>query len=137
VLASPEQRAHIAAMNPVAGAKYFRRLVDKGFSHLFQTTPNGETNISKTRSYQSNRIGILGKVIAHFVVFEVQGRGSLHLHSLIWTTLSPSLLQRIAHVPELVKEVQEVLNAIVLADISLDGYKHHISANNQIILNVV
>jgi hypothetical protein len=123
VLVKPSERARISAMNPVAGAKYFRRLVDKVFIHLFQTTANGESNIRKSISYHSKKVGILGKLIAHFIVFEVQGRGSLHLHSLIWATLSPSLLQRVAHVPDLVKEVQIVLNSMVLADVSIEGYK--------------
>jgi hypothetical protein len=52
------------------------------------------------------------------MVFEVQGRGSLHLHALIWTTLSPSLLEKISHLPDLVHEVQNVLNSMVRAEIS-------------------
>jgi hypothetical protein len=56
------------------------------------------------------------------MVFEVQGRGSLHLHALLWASLSPSLLERVAHVPDLVAEVQTVLNSMVLAEVSLSGY---------------
>jgi hypothetical protein len=122
ILANSERRAQIAAMNPIAGAKYFRRLIDKIFTHLFETTVNGETNIRKTTPYKSKKMGILGKLICHFVVFEVQGRGALHLHSLIWSSLSPALLQKVAHVPELVKEVQTVIDSIVRADITVEGY---------------
>lgn len=118
-----EQRAKISAMNPLAGAKFFNRLVTKVFSCLFQTTANGESNVRKTTSYHSRKVGILGKMISHFMVFEVQGRGSLHLHALLWATLSPLLLQKIAHVPELVNEVQAVLNSMVSAEISRLGYK--------------
>jgi hypothetical protein len=118
-----DQRAQIAAMNPAAGAKFFQRLVDKVFLCLFKSTANGGSDVRKTISYASRKQGILGKMIAHFMVFEVQGRGSLHLHALIWAELSTSLLERIAHVPTLVREVQNVLNSIVLANMSIAGYR--------------
>lgn len=74
----------------------------------------GETNIRKTTPYRSKK---------HLVIFEVQVRGALHLHSLIWSTLSPALLQKVAHVPELVKEVQTVIDSIVRAEKTVEGYK--------------
>jgi len=65
-LPSTYQRAEIIASHPVATAKFFDRLV----TTVLETMIAGEK--------------VLGPVKAYFGTVESQGRGSLHLHMLIW-----------------------------------------------------
>ena len=65
-LPSTYERAQIIASHPVATAKFFHRLI----------TTVLETMIAGER--------VLGPVKAYFGTVESQGRGSLHLHMLIW-----------------------------------------------------
>ena len=59
------KRAEIIASHPVATAKYFQILIN----NILNTMISG---------------GVLGPVKAYFGTVESQGRGSLHLHLLIW-----------------------------------------------------
>jgi hypothetical protein len=59
------KRAEIIASHPVATAKFFHVLI---------------TNILNTMIVG----GVLGPIKAYFGTVESQGRGSLHLHLLIW-----------------------------------------------------
>ena len=59
------RRAEIIASHPVATAKYFHLLI----SNILTTMIRG---------------GVLGPIKAYFGTVESQGRGSLHLHLLIW-----------------------------------------------------
>jgi len=59
------KRAEIIASHPVATAKFFHLLI---------------TNILNTMIVG----GVLGPIKAYFGTVESQGRGSLHLHLLIW-----------------------------------------------------
>ncbi|CAF1369308.1 unnamed protein product [Adineta steineri] len=65
-LPSTYQRAEIIASHPVSTAKFFHRLV----TTVIETMISGE--------------GVLGPVKAYYGTVESQGRGSLHLHMLIW-----------------------------------------------------
>ncbi|CAF5068411.1 unnamed protein product, partial [Rotaria sp. Silwood1] len=59
------KRVEIIASHPVAAAKFFHLLI---------------TNILNTMISD----GVLGPIKAYFGTVESQGRGSLHLHLLIW-----------------------------------------------------
>ena len=59
------QRAEFIATHPVAPAKFFYVLITKMLSSMIVGA-------------------VLGPVKAYFGTFESQGRGSLHLHLLIW-----------------------------------------------------
>ena len=59
------KRAEIIASHPVATAKYFHLLI----TNILNTMISG---------------GVLGPIKAYFGTVESQGRGSLHLHLLIW-----------------------------------------------------
>ena len=65
-LPSTYERAEIIASHPVATAKFFNRLI----TTVLETMIEGQ--------------GVLGPVKAYFGTVESQGRGSLHLHMLIW-----------------------------------------------------
>ncbi|CAF4098595.1 unnamed protein product, partial [Adineta steineri] len=63
------KRAEIVASHPVATAKFFNHLISSILTTLIEGGPNG---------------GVLGKIKAYFGTVESQGRGSLHLHMVIW-----------------------------------------------------
>lgn len=64
-------RARTLADNPVAGAEFFKLMVDQ-FTKVFL----GEQ--------QSGKRGVFGWVKFYYGMVEAQNRGSLHLHILIW-----------------------------------------------------
>ncbi|MGI4847168.1 MAG: DUF6570 domain-containing protein [Janthinobacterium lividum] len=64
-------RSRIVASDPVAQALYFDLIIEAIFSELLGFSRKDET-------------GVLGPTEAFFGVFESQGRGSLHLHCLVW-----------------------------------------------------
>nr|GAT47507.1 ATP-dependent DNA helicase [Mycena chlorophos] len=76
-------RATTMAENPVASAKFFHLSVKCLLDILFGTR-------------RENGIGVFGKVGAYYGVVEAQGRGSLHVHILVWLEhqISPPELQR-------------------------------------------
>ena len=65
-------RAKIVANNPVLQAQFF----DSIFRAVIDVVFGFE---------RESRIGIFGKVVAHYDIIESQGKGTLHAHGLIWT----------------------------------------------------
>ena len=51
---------------------------------------------NKKRKTRLGECGALGHTIAHFAALECQGRGSLHFHAVMWSGLTPELLQALA-----------------------------------------
>jgi hypothetical protein len=76
-----EERARLVAEDPVAAAKFFHHLVDI-WLHKFLGVTDGK---------QENDPGVLGRVSGYFGTVETQGRGSLHLHILVWLHGSKNL----------------------------------------------
>eukprot|EP00732_Lithocolla_globosa_P000686 Lithocolla_globosa_v1_NODE_255_length_4802_cov_69.795660.p3 type:complete len:319 gc:universal NODE_255_length_4802_cov_69.795660:1786-2742(+) len=71
------QRKQMVARNPLAAAKFFHKVVD-AFLHCL-------LGISRKKNKPlSDDGGILGHVKAHYGTVEAQGRGSLHIHLLLW-----------------------------------------------------
>jgi hypothetical protein len=61
-----------ATSNPAAVAQFFHHVCNAVFDHLLRSG--------------FDEIGILGKISDHYGVVETNGRGMLHVHSLIWLT---------------------------------------------------
>ena len=89
----PTLRLLIAA-NPTTAAEHFFHTITGILSHLVGLPP--ESTLRRSVATH-DIIGIYGTPYAHFGVVEAQGRGSLHLHVLIWGTYSPELLQKVAY----------------------------------------
>lgn len=64
-------RAKSLADNPVAGAEFFKLMVDQ-FTKVFLGV------------HRSGKRGVFGRLKFYYGVVEAQNRGSLHLHILIW-----------------------------------------------------
>jgi hypothetical protein len=74
-------RARLVAENPVLQAQFFDLIFSAVIDILFGFG-------------RDSRVGIFGKVAAHYDIIEAQGKGTLHAHGLVWTadgTISQSL----------------------------------------------
>jgi hypothetical protein len=92
---APRSAARFAALasNPVAAVQFYQRLLEAVLCELFGLPP--DHLLRKSGDRPSKRMhGLFGTVLAHAGVSEVQGRGSLHFHVLLWTDLQPHLVQR-------------------------------------------
>ena len=79
------RRAQNIARDPYAAAKYFFFIIDAILRTLFQ--------VEATQNQVTSGMGILGRISAYFGVVEAQGRGTLHLHMLIWCCNSPNMYE--------------------------------------------
>jgi hypothetical protein len=75
-------RAKNIAADPYAAAKFFHFIVGVIFETL--------SGIQVTSFQVKNRVGIFGRVSAYFGAVESQGRGTLHLHTLLWLDNAPT-----------------------------------------------
>nr|GAT48229.1 ATP-dependent DNA helicase [Mycena chlorophos] len=90
-------RAKTLAQNPVAGAEFFHLSVTALLNILFGTD-------------RPSRIGVFGEIGAYYGVVEAQGRGSLHLHILLWRKHAPSplkLQERMKEDPQFAQRVYD------------------------------
>ena len=104
-----EQRARNVTRDPYASAQFFHFLMKVTFESLFGVSSNSSTI--------SVEPGVAGKVSAFFGTVESQGRGSLHLHLLVYLEGSPSpqrmqsLLEQSAFREKVARFMQLVIHA--------------------------
>ena len=105
------KRAETIASHPVATAKFFHLLI---------------TNILKTMIVG----GVLGPIKAYFGTVESQGRGSLHLHMLIWLDheMKPSDMKDKVHNADFREKLKAYLEDIIKED--LDQFKDKVVPQN-------
>ncbi|KAI0049247.1 hypothetical protein FA95DRAFT_1650432 [Auriscalpium vulgare] len=80
---SKRRRAQNIAEDPFAAAQFFHFLVTTIIRTLFGITVSSRGHVETT-------VGVFGEVSAYFGTVEAQGRGTLHLHMLIWLKNTPS-----------------------------------------------
>lgn len=78
---SAQDRARNVAEDPFAAAQFFFFLANTILETLFGFAPKGTSS--------EGRMGALGMGNAYYGMVEAQGRGSLHLHMLMWLRNSP------------------------------------------------
>lgn len=78
---SKEKRAENMALDPYAAAKFFHFLIRTILVTLF--------GVEATTQRVHSHMGIFGRVIGYFGLVESQGRGTLHLHLLVWLKNTP------------------------------------------------
>lgn len=76
------ERARNIAADPYAAAKFFHFIIRTVLETLF--------GIQTTKFQVKNQVGIFGRVSAYFGAVESQGRGTLHLHILLWLDNAPT-----------------------------------------------
>lgn len=79
---SKETRARNIASNSYAAAKFFHFMIRTILETVF--------GIVVTKFQVKSSTGVLGKISAYFGTVESQGRGSLHLHMLLWLKGAPT-----------------------------------------------
>lgn len=85
-------RAANVAQDPYAAAKFFFFIINTVLSTLF--------GIEVSKDHVYSQPGLLGRITDYFGVVEAQGRGTLHVHMLLWLEDAPNaeemhlLLQR-------------------------------------------
>ena len=78
----PNKRARNMADDPLVSASFFNFIIQTTFETLF--------GVHTSRSRVETHMGIFGHVNSYFGVVEAQGRGSLHVHLLIWLKNTPN-----------------------------------------------
>ncbi|KAG1764658.1 hypothetical protein EDD22DRAFT_1042520 [Suillus occidentalis] len=76
------RRACNIARDPFAATKYFFFIINAVLTHLFQ--------VNATTQRVNSGMGMLGHIKGYFGVVEAQGRGTLHVHMMIWLRHTPN-----------------------------------------------
>jgi hypothetical protein len=119
-LLSAEDRAYLTSKNPVAAAIFFETIINHALRELLEIQIDFASKT--TIPLCETKRGVLSKIIAYYGVIESQGRGTLHLHILLWGALPPFLLQKCAEFDDLVEVISRALDSMVSAEISKSGY---------------
>lgn len=105
-----EHHAYNVAQDPYAASKFFHYLIRVILEKLFGITASS-TNVTSD-------VGVFGRVSGYFGTVESQGRGSLHLHMLLYLMGAPSS----AHMTELLQteEFQKRIVDFLKANLSAE-----------------
>ena len=110
----------LLAKGPVAAAEMFSNIISNFFIAL-GSKPEGE--IKKSVLLPNKELGIFGKTLSYAGFIEEQGRGSLHMHCVIWLSdLSPKVLQAVGGIKSLSIAVASLIENIILGEISIDTH---------------
>ncbi|CAE6416282.1 unnamed protein product [Rhizoctonia solani] len=77
-----QKRAENITKDPYACAQYFHYIINLVLEQLFGISSHGRK--------VDTRMGVLGRLSAYYGVVEAQGRGSLHVHMVLWLEDAPS-----------------------------------------------
>jgi hypothetical protein len=80
------QRAKNVATNPKITTEVFYFIIECFLVHLFGIDARARDHITRVK-------GVIGEINAYFGTIEAQGRGTLHLHMLMWMSNSPTFYQ--------------------------------------------
>lgn len=107
------ERAIRIAQDPYAAALFFHVFIERMLEDVFGIKG------AQGSSYIRRTPGVLGPVNAYVGAVEAQGRGTLHLHALLWLYHSPSVSQirEMLHDPMFRCRVTEWLRQNIHADI--------------------
>ncbi|KAG9092535.1 hypothetical protein FRC06_011888, partial [Ceratobasidium sp. 370] len=115
-----EQPAANAAKDPYVTAQFFNILINLILKKLFGINSAGRT--------VNTTMGVLGRLRAYYSAVEAQGRGSLHLHMLLWLENAPSSeqMQSMLQTEEFRQRVADYVDANVRAhldELTAEGIK--------------
>lgn len=106
------ERAQNITSNPYAAARYFHFMIRTILEQLFgiKKRPGGRIE---------RKDGILGRVKSYIGTVETQGRGTLHLHLILWLEDSPSSedVQDALKLPAFREKVKSYIDSTIRADI--------------------
>ncbi|KAK4024672.1 hypothetical protein OUZ56_010094 [Daphnia magna] len=99
----------LLAEEPAFAANMYYKISKVVFGHLFGTPPDCSGK-KKSIPLPKRKAGIFGAPIAAFGCTEEQARGSLHMHSLFWGGLTPSMLQAVGGIPVIAHHISNALD---------------------------
>ncbi len=108
MLPDKAERAKICSEDPVASAKYYNLVV--------------ENVLTKLLAYNHPEGGVLGHVSGYYGTTEEQGRGSLHLHLMVWMKGYPSptdLITRMKQDEQYRHDVLKYFDSIIKQDVGV------------------
>lgn len=111
-----DERARNVAKNPLAAAEGFHFLMGIILETLIGVSSTGKTTKSKP--------GVLGTVSAYFGVVEAQGRGTIHLHLIMWLADAPNTDEMVSMLDteEFREKMKKYIQSMICAD--LPGIKN-------------
>lgn len=111
------RRASNIAGDPFAAAKFFHLTIKAVLEELFGITAHKES----PKIFRED--GIFGRVEGYIGSVEAQGRGTLHLHIIIWLTGAPtaSKMKTLLHSDVFRKRVRNFLEANIRANVENAG----------------
>jgi Helitron helicase-like domain at N-terminus len=92
-------RNRAATMNPAAVAIFFDKVCSGILEALVKPVDGGK--------------GILGEVSTYFGVVETNGRGMLHLHTLIWLAGNVEFFDKLLGDPDFAQQIIEFLDSVI------------------------
>jgi hypothetical protein len=106
----------LVAANPVAASGVFQLTTEAFMTELLGMPPlNGYGTTKRTVPLGSRRPGIFARLLAHYMVVEVQGRLSLHGHGVCWGVLKAAALQEGAANGTLRAMMAKILDKMITA----------------------
>ncbi|KIN95492.1 hypothetical protein M404DRAFT_165673, partial [Pisolithus tinctorius Marx 270] len=118
----PDSNRHAEniAANPYAAARYFHFIIHTVLETLF--------GIQNTGNKVHSQVGVLGRVAGYFGVVEAQGRGTLHVHMLLWlaNTLNANKMQALLQQESFRDTIRNYIHANIrthLDDLTEDDLK--------------
>jgi hypothetical protein len=115
----------LLAEGPAFAANMYYKISMVVFIHLFGTPPDCSGK-KKSVPLPTRKPGVFGAPIAAFGRTEEQARGSLHMHSLFWGGLTPSLLQAVGGIPVIAKHISSALDRILMAQLQPHIHIRHL-----------
>ena len=110
------ERGLLLSDNPVAAARAFQLMVE-AFMDIFV----GKPIAGFMRKSVIGEPGLFGPVSGCYGVHEVQGRGILHIHCLLFGHLDPTHISKLADNPELKQLFCDVIDSIVCGSLGDHG----------------
>jgi hypothetical protein len=114
------ERGQLLAQNPVSAADIFYRIMETVCKTMLGLVPykrpgrfgGRHAHVPPLRDRERRLFGV---VMAHYFVFESQGRGTLHTHGAVWSDLPPALLEAVAEFPDAVKVIGDAIDQVCQA----------------------
>jgi len=108
------ERSRYWKTNPILHAMMFQHLCSAVFQYIFVCKEASVTRNTPTFIHLRER-GVFGRARAFFSVLECQMRGSLHVHSLLWTTLQLDKITSFLQDEIVMDHIAKVIDSIVQA----------------------
>jgi hypothetical protein len=125
-----KQRSQIVNGNPVVCAEIFQKTMNNVMKHLIGLPTNAETKKDHA-SIEMRLKGILGTPVAYYGVYETQGRGSLHIHFLLWTRINYETMQNCASRKNSALLVEKAIDSVSCGSIPIEFQEQNLNRIEQ------